>query len=161
MPFKYDELRQKFSTLGIFCSWPCMKAYNIDKSGPKYGEYQMYISLMRKHVYGKTEACRMAPKRQCLKVFGGTMDIEQFRAGKDPPFIRMPNEAYMICLPTVEQGVLSHTKTSTVSLNNKMDAVMNSSGKSEQLKLKRAKPLQREESSLEKSLGIKRKTLKE
>jgi hypothetical protein len=142
MPFKYDDLRKRFKTLGIFCSWPCMKAYNIDRAGPRYGEYQMFITLMRKHVYGRLEPCRVAPKRQCLKVFGGTMGIDEFRAGKDPPMINMPNEMHMLCL----------TGPSTVA---EPTAVSNTG----ELKLKREKPLKRAESSLEKSLGIKRKNI--
>lgn len=153
MPFKYDDLRKRFMTMGCFCSWPCMKAYNIDRGGPKYGEYQMFITLMRKHVYNKIEPCRVAPKRQCLKVFGGTLDIDEFRLCTDPPMIHMPNEIHMLCNPSIETTLVP---TTTHSSSGKMDAVMNSSGKSDQLKLKRAKPLQRVESSLEKSLGIKR-----
>jgi hypothetical protein len=119
-----------------------MKAYNIDRAGPRYGEYQMFITLMRKHVYGRLEPCRVAPKRQCLKVFGGTMGIDEFRAGKDPPMINMPNEMHMLCL----------TGPSTVA---EPTAVSNTG----ELKLKREKPLKRAESSLEKSLGIKRKNI--
>ena len=145
MPYKYDELRKRFKTLGYFCSWPCMKAYNIDRAGPRYGEYQQFITLMRKHVYGKIEPCRVAPKRQCLRVFGGTMDIEQFRAGKDPPMINMPNEMHMLCVtePTVSIKTVE-TATSTVA-------------STDTLKLRREKPLKRAESVLEKSLGITRK----
>jgi hypothetical protein len=122
-----------------------MKAYNIDKSGPRYGEYQSFITLMRKHVYGKIDPCRVAPKRQCLKVFGGTMDIEQFRAGKDPPMVNMPNEMHMICI----------TETNI----NTVDVVPKGVTSTDTLKLKREKPLKRAESSLEKSLGIKRKNI--
>jgi hypothetical protein len=143
MPYKYDELRKQFKTLGYFCSWSCMKAYNIDKSGPRYGEIQQFITLMRKHAYGKIEPCRVAPKRQCLKVFGGTMDIDQFRAGKDPPMIHMPNEMFMVCLSSQAAPVTVQTTSSSAS---------------EPLKLKREKPLKREESLLEKSLGITRRS---
>lgn len=141
MPYKYDELRKRFQTLGYFCSWPCMKAYNIDRAGPRYGEYQQFITLMRKHVYGKIEPCRVAPKRQCLKVFGGTMDIDDFRAGKDPPMINMPNEMHMVC---TSLQIAAPTVQSSIPIAH------------EALKLKRQKPLKREESILERSLGIKR-----
>jgi hypothetical protein len=118
-----------------------MKAYNIDRAGPRYGEYQQFITLMRKHVYGKIEPCRVAPKRQCLKVFGGTMDIDDFRAGKDPPMINMPNEMHMVC---TSSQIAAPTVQSSIPIAH------------EALKLKRQKPLKREESILERSLGIKR-----
>jgi hypothetical protein len=122
-----------------------MKAYNIDKAGPRYGEYQQFITLMRKHVYGRIEPCRVAPKRQCLKVFGGTMDIEDFRSGRDPPMINMPNEMHMLCVTDTHEYVpIAPTITTT---------------QSDKYKLKREKPLKRSESSLEKTLGIKRKNV--
>ena len=70
------------------------------------------------------------------------MDIDEFRAGKDPPMINMPNEMHMLCL----------TGPSTVP---EPKAAPNTG----ELKLKREKPLKRAESSLEKSLGIKRKNI--
>jgi hypothetical protein len=111
---------------------------------------------MRKHVYGHIEPCRVAPKRQCLKVFGGTMDIEKFRMGKDPPMIQLPNEIYRACLVTRDDDAPITVNEVSRTTNGRMNAVNNSVGNTEQLKLKRAKPLQRAESSLEKSLGIKR-----
>jgi len=140
IPFKYDDRRKQFKTMGHFCSWPCMKAYNIDRAGPRYGEYQQFITLMRKHVYEILGPCRVAPKRQCLSVFGGTMSIEEFRGGADPPMINLPNEMHIVCL--------------TESIQTTVQKSVPNTG---ELKLKREKPLKRAESSLEKSLGIKRK----
>lgn len=154
MPIKYDEPRKRFTTMGTFCSWGCMKAYNIDRAGPKYGEYQMMITLMRKHAYGRIESYTSAPKRQCLKVFGGTMSIDEFRGCKDPPFVQMPNQLLMVC----HQGPSDQKKEMQASSENKMNSINNATGQTEQLKLKRSKPLKREESALEKSLGIRRKT---
>jgi hypothetical protein len=111
---------------------------------------------MRKHVYGYVEPCRVAPKRQCLKVFGGTMDIEKFRMGKDPPMIQLPNEIYRACIVLRDDDAPVVVNELSRSTNRRMNAVNNSVGNTEQLKLKRSKPLQRAESSLEKSLGIKR-----
>ncbi len=154
MPIKYDELRKKFTTMGTFCSWGCMKAYNIDRAGPKYGEYQMMITLMRKHAYGHIESYTSAPKRQCLEVFGGRMSIDEFRGCKDPPFVQMPNQIHMVC----HQGPSDQKKEIYASSENKMNSINSAVGQNEQLKLKRSKPLKRAESALEKSLGIKRKT---
>ena len=158
MPFKYDDKRKKFTTMGIFCSWPCMKAYNIDRAGPRYGEYQQMITLMRRDVYNILGGLMPAPKRQCLKVFGGTMTIEEFRGCKDPPMLQLPNEAYMVCRTAT---TVTSSETPTMSVQDsvsKMSSIQTATGQNEQLKLKRTKPLKRMESPLEKSLGIKRKT---
>ena len=154
MPFRYDDRRQRFTTLGTFCSWPCMKAYNLDTGHSKYGEYQMYITLMRKHMYGQMTPCRVAPKRQCLQVFGGTMTIEEFRGCKDPPMVRMPNQIQMGCTFSTQESKLEKTETD----EQKLKTIQNAAGQTETLKLKRNKPLKRTESALEKSLGIRRKT---
>ena len=70
-----------------------MKAYNKDRNWSRWGEIAQFITLMRRDVYGKLESVPCAPKRQCLKVFGGSMTIDEFRGCKDPPFVQMPNEA--------------------------------------------------------------------
>ena len=131
-----------------------MKAYNIETSGCKLGEIQMNITLMRKHVYNKTEPCRVAPKRQCLEVFGGTMTIEEFRGCKDPPMVRLPTQIQMSCTFSVPE-----TKSLRIETDEeKLKVIQTASGQSETLKLKRTKPLKRSESALERSLGITRKT---
>lgn len=154
MPFKYDDRLMRFSTMGTFCSWPCVKAYSMDNGRSKWGEYQMYITLMRKHMYGKVTPCRTAPKRQCLKVFGGTMTIEEFRECKEPPIVRFPNEIQMFCSFMRQESMSLKTETD----DQKLRTIQSASGQTDTLKLKRNKPLKRTESSLEKSLGIKRKT---
>ena len=158
LPYKYDDRLKRFTTMGTFCSWGCMRAYNIDRASSRWGEIQQYITLMRRDVYKKLEPVPTAPKRQCLKVFGGTMTIEEFRGCKDPPFVQMPNQIHMTCrvgmaeLQDRVQGVVSHA-----SAESKLKSIQDTTTKPDELKLKRSKPLKRAESALEKSLCITRK----
>jgi len=138
LPFKYNEKTRKFTTMGNFCSWSCMKAYNVDRASPRVGVIQSNITLMMKHVYNKITLCKMAPKRECLKVFGGTMTIEEFRGCKDAPFVSMPNENYIPCI-----------------VNNTYKPIEPPEEDTSGLKLKRAKPLKRNESLLEKAMKRK------
>lgn len=154
LPFKYDERRKQFRTFGSFCSWSCMKAYNVDTGKARYGEIQMFITLMRKHVYDQIIPCPIAPKRQCLDVFGGTMTIEEFRGCKDPPMVRFPNEIQTGCSFSGQDTKLAKFETD----EQKLRVIQNASGQTESLKLRRTKPLKRSESALERSLGITRKT---
>jgi hypothetical protein len=142
-PHKYDDRRRRFSTTGHFCSWSCVKAWAIDRGGARAGECQMYIALMRKHEYGRYVPCFAAPKRQALQVFGGTLTIEEFRAGfqKEPVSVLLPYEAYI--LPSVNQGAGVVTTPADVSFGC-------------DLKLRREKPLARTKSKLESALGITR-----
>ena len=153
MPTKYDEKRRTFHTVGYFCSWPCMKGYNLDSNHYRMYEIQQNITLMRKQCYNKTEGLRCAPKRQCLKVFGGTMTIEEFRGEADAPLINRPRIAVDEPVTIVEaQKMSSSSATEKQLLKNIQDA----NAPTEQLKLKRTKPLKRTESALEKSLNLKR-----
>uniref|UniRef100_A0A6C0I906 MYM-type domain-containing protein n=1 Tax=viral metagenome TaxID=1070528 RepID=A0A6C0I906_9ZZZZ len=83
LPMKYDSLRKRYTFIGLFCSWNCTKAYNFDKTDHKMGERSSLITLLVKQMYSMYDAIciKPAPHRQCLKMFGGYMDIEQFRNG--------------------------------------------------------------------------------
>jgi hypothetical protein len=75
LPLSYNKNNKKFAVKGIFCSFPCMMAY--DK------EYKFYkndlIYFMYKYIYGEINTHKIAPPKECLKMFGGTMDITEFR----------------------------------------------------------------------------------
>jgi hypothetical protein len=144
-PYKYDEKRRHFTTYGRFCSWACVKSYSIDQGGSREGERQMYMALMRKHEYGRSVSCFPAPKRQALKVFGGSLSIEEFRAFggvKEGPAVIMPNETHM----------LHRVGAPVAVVINDIEGI-DPAG----LKLKRDKPLARTKSKLESALGITRK----
>lgn len=81
LPEDYDIKTRKFRVKGIFCSFPCILAYNNStriKSG-----YKKYLI---KHLYSRITGnsintfIKSAPHRCCLKKFGGDMTIEEFRA---------------------------------------------------------------------------------
>lgn len=151
LPVKYDELRDTFHTVGYFCSWPCMKSYNLDSNHYKMYEVQQNITLMRRRCYGKIQELRCAPKRWQLKVFGGTMTIEEFRGEGDEPLLHRPK------IHVQEEKVSVDVVRTTVSTENRLlKTIQDSNTQNEQLKLKRTKPLKRTESALEKSLNLKR-----
>ena len=81
MPTKYDSLRKRFSFVGVFCSWNCTKAYNLDKNDQKKYERSGLITLLVQQMYGIVSALsiKSAPPRQSLKMFGGYMTIDEFR----------------------------------------------------------------------------------
>ena len=146
-PYKYDSRTEKFSTSGNFCSWSCMKAYNLER--PNNGKTTMNIMIMRKKLYNSFGNIRPASPRCMLNVFGGHMTIEEFRAnqtvdtGPTAPIKEEPHRSMVIKM-----------KTDSI---DKMSQITNSSGKNEPLKLKRQKPLKRDANNLEMSLGITRK----
>lgn len=141
-PFRYDERTKRFTTTGFFCSWECMRAYAMDSGGARAGLIQSYIAIMRRHANNNRYVpTRHAPKRPALKFFGGTMTIEEFRSGSSNVVITMPWETHI--LPTLTTNRTIITQPTPMS---------------DDLVLKRTKPLSRAKSSLETSLGITRRS---
>jgi len=162
LPIKYDDRLDRFECIGNFCSWPCAKAYALDMSTSRSGEYQMFLALMRKKAFGKSIPCWPAPKRWALKCFGGTMSIDEFRSYGgfiEPPIVHWPHQKlHVVSVGGVAiQAKEASKSTSSYNSKNMMNAIENSTTETNTLKLKRPKPLQREGSKLENILGITRK----
>lgn len=156
-------MRKKFYTTGIFCSWSCMKGYALDKYGiNKGGIIFQNISLMRLKSVNKLGPITRAPNRYCLKCFGGTLDIDEFRkVGADNyPHLQMPDSVYIMPQVVHRQSLEPQRVSTSRDIKNKMDEINNSQATSETLKLKRHKPLVREGNNLESMLGIKRTSRK-
>ncbi len=83
MPTKYDPLRKRFNFTGIFCSWNCVKANNFNMNDHLKYQRSELITLLIQQMYGITKAINIkpAPPRQCLKMFGGYLSIDEFRNG--------------------------------------------------------------------------------
>lgn len=66
---------------GIFCSWNCAIAYNMEKGGERVHDRHTAIRLLAKHVddIALSRHVWAAPHRHVLKMFGGVLDIDEFR----------------------------------------------------------------------------------
>lgn len=153
LPYKYDDLRNKFSLSGHFCSWGCMKTYNITRNGVNRGGIiAANIVVMRKKMYGIVAPIKAAPDSHALQVFGGTMSIDEFRAfgtrdtGPIIHKIEAAENKPLVCKPAPGRDEQS-----------RLFQISDSKGTNEPLRLKRPKPLKRDENNLEKMLGITRK----
>eukprot|EP00899_Mesostigma_viride_P004359 jgi/Mesvir1/13924/Mv16045-RA.1 len=99
LPIRYKEGRG-FVVKGCFCSFSCVKAYNLKDSGSASCVRGSLLFLMAQRLWRAGKHGRpfpgvpAAPPRTCLKMFGGPMTIEGFRAScrsevhmlKEPPF---------------------------------------------------------------------------
>jgi len=81
LPIKYDQVKKQFSFIGVFCSWNCVKSYNIEKADHRVHQRSELITFLVQRLFGIVEAISVknAPPRQCLKMFGGYLDISEFR----------------------------------------------------------------------------------
>jgi len=77
-PYEYDEIRDRYTTNGVFCSWSCVAAYSIREYTSLEMVYRMKNSLGSENE--PNETIKVAPSRYVLKNFGGYMTINEFRA---------------------------------------------------------------------------------
>ena len=156
LPYKIDKTG-KYHVVGKFCSWECMKSYNMHENRIKFGEIQCFMTSMRRKMCGGITRIGCAPSRYCLTKFGGTLTPEEFRAkcGPNPPILRMPDKENFIH-ETIERNVYVSKKTSGDD-DKKLSMINKSITKSETLKLKRPVPIKRDSNNLESALGIIRK----
>ena len=146
MPYRYDDRRRQFSTMGNYCSWSCMKSHAIDKFGiTRGGIICGNISLMRKRLYNQLSTVKPAPDRYRLKEFGGDLTIEEFRKNQTVDL----GEQQKVDIKPVVNNVIP-----VISNTRKMDEIKNVSSTNNALKLKRNKPLKRSHNNLESALGL-------
>ena len=161
MPVKYDERRDIFHVMGTFCSFACMKAYNGESASYLKYVNANNITLFHKRCTGRLRGIRRAPPRVALRVFGGHMSIEEFRASSEraveycvlPPRMIVHSQA----LHETELAAQRHTAASARKPAADLHTVVDFkdvSTKNETLRLKRPKPLQNSRNLLERTMGI-------
>ncbi len=153
MPIKYDDRRDVFHVTGTFCSWACMKAHNSESSGYLKNVNAMHIALFHRRCTGKVGRIPPAPPRIALRVFGGSLGIDEFRAASEQgrTFNVLPPKMIVHHAALEETSVKARPKpcnlAETVSFKD-------ASAKNETLRLKRPKPLQHNRNTLERAMGI-------
>jgi hypothetical protein len=80
LPKEYVTSTKLYVVHGNFCSFECMKTYNNNECGSYKQNQNTLISKMIRDSYGNHKEILPAPPRECLKVFGGSLDIIDFRA---------------------------------------------------------------------------------
>ena len=72
--------KNTFYLFGCFCSFNCMMSYNLDLNDYKIWDRQANIYQMKNKIdLDNKFTIQPAPPRQTLKIFGGPLNIEQFR----------------------------------------------------------------------------------
>jgi hypothetical protein len=134
-----------------------MKAYNRTYNRTRAGIIASNIVLMYKAMHGKIDVINCAPSRHSLREFGGTLSIDEFRKLSEKGtriIVNMPDELYRMQEVIIRQEVRS---MADMDANHKFQEISKTGITNETLKLKRQKPLKRDENNLEKTLGIIRK----
>jgi len=72
-----------FETEGVFCSFPCVKAYIVDmcqkNSGGRYQDSCTYLTLLYYKLYGTVISIPEAGTWKVLEPWGGHLTVDEFR----------------------------------------------------------------------------------
>lgn len=140
LPTSYDAYKNVYTCEGYFCSPECALAYNYAEShisdSIKWNRHALLGFLYHEMYHDRLLS--PAPPRTLLRMFGGPLDIEQYRdyLTTDNNIVLSASTPIRLIFPSMNvQGPLRDIKKH-VSLSN--DAIEKAS---EQLRLKRSKPV--------------------
>ncbi len=146
-----------FYCIGNFCSYNCTKAYNVDLNDNQIWKRESLLNLLYYLTYGYYKEILIAPSWLLLKEFGGFMNINDFRKSFETNSI----EYLLLHPPLISRQMQieeSYKKSQTnLSTTSKIDKYMFDSNN---LILKRNKPIESSLLNLETTMGLKRKTIK-
>lgn len=161
IPVAYDVKKNIFTVRGAFCSWNCLKAYSRDGySSHRSSAMAMNVTVFRKRCQPgrKLQHTVPAPPRGLLKVFGGTLTIEEFRKAS------LDGDTYTVLPPKMLpyiQIVEERRASSKARVPEKQDLTVSVdfqdvSGKNETLRLRRVTTTKKTSNSnmLERAMGI-------
>lgn len=138
LPIRYDAFAQKFEVINCFCSFACAAAFNLHVTRREENSSLLHFLARKLHGNKAPEIIKPAPSPLCLKAFGGTVDINEYR-NKKPESQIIINPPPMISAPQQIQEIRDTT------LPPRQEFVPLDTERVEQyketLKLKRNKPL--------------------
>ncbi len=140
--------RDKFYVSGCFCSFNCAASYNFNKNDNNVWERYTLLNLMYKKLYNLPFVkIEMAPPREVLKMFGGYMDIEEFRnyCIKQDRRFQVIKPPLISIIPKIEEQIYPKNKVVNENIVNNTQT---------KLKLTRSKPLIAEKSTIQTFMNI-------
>lgn len=147
LPEQY--FNETFYCLGNFCSYNCIKAYNIDINDHLIWKRESLINLMYYFTYGIFKEITPAPSWLILEDFGGIINIIDFRQNFD-----MLDLEYIVLQPPIISRQMQIEES--YKKNQPQNFIINKSNNSENfLTLKRSKPIETSQLNLEISMGLK------
>jgi hypothetical protein len=154
IPTHYDFYSNMYTAEGNFCSPECALSFVYKESNLTDAQKWSRHSLIRSmyHVLYANTDIQPAPDKRCLRMFGGNLDIQQYRDfvwnSTRPLNIAMP--PIRLYMPSVNTQASTRDIKSYVSLST--EAVDKAS---HQLRLKRSKPVHDGIATLDKCMTAK------
>ena len=103
LPINYNPQNNEYKTIYNFCSWSCMKGFIIYSNMSSKRNMITSMVHLRHSMTGKMNEIISAPPRECLKVFGGTMDIDEFKNTNNDYIITYPPITHIN--PSIEKSI--------------------------------------------------------
>jgi len=154
IPLKIEE--DIWHVYGNFCCPECAAAYLFSERLDAHVQWERYALLNRLYGEGRAEGVRLAPARTVLRLFGGVLDVTEYRAlvaeGRMRLDVMLPP---MISITQVMDTKPIDFYDASVKNNFipwEMDR-MNRPG-AQGLRLRRTKPVAEKEATLEWCMGI-------
>lgn len=162
LPLQYDSKLDMFHVTGTFCGWPCIKAFNGASASYTKSIIANHITLLHRRCTGRLRGIRSAPPRQALRVFGGSMSIEQFREASrhDVEYCVLPPKMVLHTDVVHEQQHASRRAAAAQDARRppldlgQVVSFKDVDTRNETLRLKRPRPPQNDRNLLERTMGI-------
>jgi hypothetical protein len=150
---------------GNFCSPECGVAYLFHErldSNVQWERYAMLNSLYSRDcevVHGSSTGVRSAPKREVLRIFGGSMDIREFRAILHEKKLRLDvlTPPMVSIIQTMDTKPIDFYDQSLRNVFVPTEARRLNAPGAQGLRLRRSKPIAGKESTLEFVMNIQQK----
>ena len=150
-----DYYNETFFCIGHFCSFNCMKSYNLDINDSSLWKKESLINFLYYMTYNKYIDINYAPNWISLEEFGGNLTIEQFRENS----IINAKEYVILHPPIVSRQMqieesYKFNKLNEVSIN-KINKIYSDIDSDYNIKLKN--PIQSYQLNLESTMGLIKK----
>uniref|UniRef100_A0A6C0H6W9 MYM-type domain-containing protein n=1 Tax=viral metagenome TaxID=1070528 RepID=A0A6C0H6W9_9ZZZZ len=117
LPVYFCDKSKKFRVKGVFCSFACMNSYKHD-NGSRTSDY--LVKYLYKKLTGEslcTNPLERAPPRCALKIFGGELDIEEFRnSTTEAKVYRMVEYPMYVSRDYVEEIDINNLKSANMKI---------------------------------------------
>ncbi len=150
-----DYYNETFFCIGHFCSFSCMKSYNLDINDSLSWKRESLINLLYYMTYSEYKEIIAAPHWTTLKEFGGNLSIEEFRENS-----LINTKEYLVLHPPLvsrqmqieESYKLNKLKEVPIDKINKIYSEIDS-----EYAIKRKTPIQSKQLNLETTMGLIKK----
>lgn len=150
-----DYYNNTFFCVGNFCSFNCMKSYNLDLNDSLSWKRESLMNLLYYQTYSEYKNINPAPHWMTLEEYGGNLTIEQFREN-----FLVNNKEYLVLHPPLisrqmqieESYKMSKLKEVPIDKVNKIYSEIDS-----EYAIKRSKPVNSNQLNLETTMGLVKK----